>query len=47
MELRLTDCKLFRNFDWILADPMRGVDMYSYGQHIQTNMLLVPYQRKR
>lgn len=47
VELNKTYFELFRNFDWALADPMRGIDTFAHGVHQQSNMNMVAYPRNR
>jgi len=34
-----------RNFDWAMADPMKGIDQRLHAVHIQSNMNLIAQQR--
>lgn len=34
-----------RNFDWQIADPMRGIDQKVYGVYLQSNMNLAALPR--
>ena len=38
--------QLIRNFDWAIADPMRGIDSYAHQVHIQSKMNLVAWPRR-
>jgi hypothetical protein len=39
------DRQLFRNFDWQIADPFRGIDSVDHNVHIQSNMNLLAIPR--
>lgn len=39
--------QLLKNFDWAIADPLRGIDSIGQGVYIQSNMNLLPRPRQR
>jgi hypothetical protein len=39
--------QLLRNFDWAIADPLRGIDSIGQGVYIQSNMNLLARPRQR
>jgi len=34
-----------RNFDWTIADPLRGIDVHTHNVYIQSNMNMVARSR--
>ncbi|KAK6430209.1 hypothetical protein LTR95_013639 [Oleoguttula sp. CCFEE 5521] len=45
IELNKGVAELIRNFDWAMADPMRGIDAHTHNVHLQSNMNLVARPR--
>jgi hypothetical protein len=38
--------QILKNFDLVLADPMRGIDMVLHNVHVQSEMNVVAYPRE-
>jgi hypothetical protein len=38
---------MLRNYEWAIADPMRGVDYFGHGINVMANMNLVACSKKR
>ncbi|EME82347.1 uncharacterized protein MYCFIDRAFT_59503 [Pseudocercospora fijiensis CIRAD86] len=45
MELHKSIFEIMRHFDFVMTDPMRGIDSVSHNIHMQSNMNLVMYSR--
>ncbi|SMY26881.1 unnamed protein product [Zymoseptoria tritici ST99CH_1A5] len=47
MEINKAIFEIFKTFDLVVADPMRGIDMVRHNVHVQSEMNVVAYPRGR
>ncbi|KJX95183.1 cytochrome p450 like protein [Zymoseptoria brevis] len=47
MEMNKAIFEIFKSFDLVPADPMRGIDMVRHNVHVQSEMNVVAYPRSR